>query len=173
MDRSHLTRGFLVLPTATSETVNSTLKRFTSDREMTSQMGTHASADVFYGVAWDSEELPEKWAKEQQDKWDAEDYSDDPETDDPGERLEKLLKALELDSVLEAWFHGNEYSTGYSVVVRGTRTGVGCGEAMHLDGGATSSPPEFLAGLVALGKLMDHLGRDGAVEGWLVTVSYG
>jgi hypothetical protein len=49
MDRSHLTRGFLVLPTAIKETASSKSEALHSDREMTSQMGTNPRAVVRFG----------------------------------------------------------------------------------------------------------------------------
>lgn len=132
-------------------------------------MGTHASADVFYGVAWDSEELPELWAKEQQARWDNDDYSGDEE--DEWERLEKLLKELSLDHLLDVTSHGNEYATGYSVYVKGTDIRVGCGEVQLISARVAQSLP--ITGICALETLLDHLGRDKAKWGWLVTVSYG
>lgn len=132
-------------------------------------MGTHASAEIFYGVAWPSEELPEKWAKEQQARWDADNYDGD--DDDVSERLEDLLKELGLEALLEVDSHGNltsEYG-GYAVYVKGTGTHVGCGEVERLPMTQEVEP----AAIAAIVALVDHLGAENATVGWLVTVTYG
>src|SRR6266576_6445770 len=132
-------------------------------------MGTHASAEIFYGVAWPSEELPERWAKEQQARWDADNYDGDDE--DVSERLEELLKELGLDALLEVDSHGNllyDYS-GYAVYVKEIGTHVGCGEVERLP--ATQADSEEAA--AAIVALVDHLGAENATVGWLVTVTYG
>ena len=51
-------------------------------------MGTYAFAEAFYGIAWEPDELPEKYDKEQQALDDAEDTYD---------RLEGLLEDLGVD----------------------------------------------------------------------------
>jgi len=132
-------------------------------------MGTHASAKVFYGIAWPSEELPEQWAKAQQERWDANDF--DTEDEDPSERLESLLKELGLDGLLEADFHGNlQYDcTGYAIQVTGTSTHVGCGDVEK----ATASTEISAEATAALQTVLEHLGSEGAEVGWLVTVTYG
>ena len=132
-------------------------------------MGTHASAEVFYGVAWPSEELPEKWAKEQQARWDADNY--DGADEDVSERLEELLKDLGLEVLLEVDSHGslNYDYAGYAVYVKGTGTYVGCGAVERLPATRAVSD-EAVAAIVAL---VDHLGAENATVGWLVTVTYG
>lgn len=132
-------------------------------------MGTHASAEIFYGVAWPSEELPERWAKEQQARWDADNYEGDDE--DVSERLEELLKELGLDALLEVDSHGSlvyDYAA-YAIYVKGTATHVGCGEVERLPASQDVSE-QAAAAIVAL---VDHLGAENATVGWLVTVTYG
>lgn len=133
-------------------------------------MGTHASAEIFYGVAWPVEELPEKWAKEQQARWDADNYDGDDE--DLYEKLEQVVKELGLDALLEVDAYGNlasDYSS-YSVQVKGTSTHVNCPAPARLPVPAAEVPE---AGAAAIVTLLDHLGADKAEVGWLVTVTYG
>jgi hypothetical protein len=132
-------------------------------------MGTHASAEVFYGIAWPSEELPEKWDKAREARWDAGDF--DTEDEDSSERLEKLLKELEVDQLLEVDVHGGlVYDVcGYAVSVKGSKVKVGCGEVERLVG-----PPGVSTGaMAALQKVILSLGAGNAQVGWLVTVTYG
>lgn len=132
-------------------------------------MGTHASAEVFYGIAWPAEELPERWDKERQQRWDANDF--DTEDEETTQRLENLLKELGVDELLEVDAHGNlQYDvSGYAVQVRGTNTYVGCGDVEKVTG-ATEVSSEAAA---AIATVLELLGSEGAVVGWLVTVTYG
>lgn len=125
-------------------------------------MGTYAFAEAFYGIAWEPDELPEKYDKEQQALDDAEDTYD---------RLEGLLEDLGVDSLLEVDTHGNlscDY-TGYAVYVKGTDRRFYLGSP-QLVPEAPAITPEADA---ALALVLDHLGMEGATAGWQIAVSYG
>lgn len=129
-------------------------------------MGMHASAEVFYGIAWPGEELPKKWTDEQEVRWEANDYEGDDE--DYTERMEDLLKTLGFDNLLEVDIHGYEWDA-LAVKARGSGQQVGCGDVQILPG----LPAVSLEAKQALYALQEHLGEEPTGGSWLVTVSYG
>jgi hypothetical protein len=124
-------------------------------------MGTHASAEAFYGASWGAEEMPERW----------EDLGLYDHKDGGWEALEEILEGLGLSDLLEVTSHGNQaYDyTGYAVYVKGTDRRFYIGEPKAMPASPEVSPEAE----AALARVLDHLGHEGATVGWQIAVSYG